>query len=78
MTGSYALIGLPDRPVSVTNHGKYYLAGETINTVRLISDAQQTLKDAGLMQNETHTTMMFIKPLAKVSDLAMSAHAQNM
>jgi hypothetical protein len=25
MTGSYALIGLPDRPVSATNPGKYYI-----------------------------------------------------
>jgi hypothetical protein len=42
-----------------------------------MSDAQQTLTDTSLMQNETHTTMTFIKPLAKASDLAMSAHAQN-
>jgi hypothetical protein len=77
MTGSYAVIGLPDRPVSATNPGKYYLEGETANAVWLMSDAQQTLTDTSLMQNETHTTMKFTKPLAEVGELAISATAQN-
>jgi hypothetical protein len=77
MKGSYAVIGLPDRPVSATNPGKYYLGGESVNTVRLMSDAQQTLTDTSLMQNETHTTMTFTKSLAEVGELALSATAQN-
>jgi hypothetical protein len=77
MTGSYAVIGLPDQPVSATNPGKYYLGGETVNAVRLMPDAQQTLTDTSLMQNATHTSLSFTKPLAEVGELAISATAQN-
>jgi hypothetical protein len=77
MTGSYAVIGLPDQPLSATNPGKYYLGGETVSTVRLMSGAQQTLTDTSLMQNETHTTMRFTKPLVEVGELAIDAMATN-
>jgi hypothetical protein len=77
MVGSYAVIALPDQPVSATNPGKYYMRGETVNTVRLMPTAQQTLTDTSITQNSTHTTMKFTKPLAEAGELAISATAQN-
>jgi hypothetical protein len=77
MVGSYAVIALPDQPVGATNPGKYYMGGETVNTVRLMPTAQQTLTDTSITQNSTHTTMKFTKPLVEAGELAISATAQN-
>lgn len=73
MVGNMAVVGTPiDNKVA-----KYYLGGKTTSTVRQAEDDKQTLTDAMIMQNETHTVMRFTKPLEEPGELAVSAEGSN-
>ena len=69
MTGSLAVVGLPDQPPSATNPGKYDMTSTSTSGVTLVEDAQQTLVDATVVQNETHTVLTFSKYLQEEGDL---------
>jgi hypothetical protein len=73
MIGTDAVIGLPNDPVSVTNPAKYILASKSASGVTELSTAQQTLQDASITQNATHTVLAFTKFLAEESEVELLA-----
>jgi hypothetical protein len=73
MIGSDAVIGLPDEPMSAANPAKYNLGAKSPNGVRELSTAQQTLQDASITQNATHTVLSFTKFLAEESEVQLGA-----
>lgn len=77
MVGGEAVIGLPDEPVSATNPGKYQLAGESVSGVRLFPSDQQTLMNASIYQNDTHTILTYTKLLEEAGELSVSATDAN-
>ena len=67
MIGSLAVIGLPD----VASAGKYDMTSYTTSGVTLMPEAQQTLQDASVVQNETHTVLQFSKYLVEEGEPTM-------
>ena len=66
MVGNTAVIGLPDEPVEPgVNPAKYFLGGKVDSAVTRVPDAEQTLTDASIVQNATHTVMTFTQPLVQ-------------
>jgi hypothetical protein len=73
MIGTDAVIGLPNDPVSATNPAKYILASKSNSGVTELSTAQQTLQDASITQNATHTVLTFTKLLVEESEVELLA-----
>jgi hypothetical protein len=73
MIGTDAVIGLPNDPVSATNPAKYILASKRTSGVTELSTAQQTLQDASITQNTTHTVLTFTKLLAEENEVELLA-----
>ena len=73
MIGSTAVIGLPDSSVSSSNPAKYDMTSYTTSGVTLMTQAQQTLQDATVVQNDTHTVLQFSKYLIEDGEVAIDA-----
>jgi len=74
MLNQIAVIGLPGEPNSQTNPGKYLLAskaGKSLNT--LLSAEEQTLENASISQNDTHTVLKFTQRVAELENVPISA-----
>jgi Eukaryotic cytochrome b561 len=72
MGGSLAVIGLPEEPLSASNPGKYDL----VTYGATLSD-QQTIFDAAIVQNDTHSVLTFSKFLKESGELELSATGRN-
>ena len=59
MVPNVAVIGLPDEGTVL----KYNLGGKDVSAVTLLEEDRQSLTDTIISQNETHTVLMFTKPL---------------
>ena len=77
MIGSEAVIGLPDEPVSPTNPAKYRLSARSNAGIEILPDAQQTLTNANIVQNDTHTVLTYTKLLEEDGELPISAIEAN-
>jgi hypothetical protein len=73
MIGTDAVIGLPNDPVSATNPAKYILEAKRTSGVTELSTSQQTLQDASITQNTTHTVLTFTKLLVEESEVELLA-----
>ena len=78
MLGSIAVIGLPDQPNSDTNPAKYLLGSKTqLSAIELLDSTQQTLDDATISQNDTHTVLKFTKKLVEDDEVPISGTGPN-
>jgi hypothetical protein len=59
--------------VDVTNPAKYILASKSNRGVTQLATSQQTLQDASITQNATHTVLSFTKLLVEESEVLLSA-----
>jgi hypothetical protein len=77
MVISDAVIGVPEEyneAIPNVNPGKYRMTTESYNGsgVKLLPSSHQTLKDASISLNETHTVLRFTKKLVEEGELAIS------
>lgn len=79
MVPGYAVIGLPGLPNSSTNPGKYNMGGEYVGAggVYLMDNSMQTLTNASVTSNATHTMMKFTKRLEESGDLTINGKGSN-
>lgn len=77
MIGSEVVIGVPDSEAGPTNPGKYALSERSLNGVNLLPNEQQTLIDAIIEQNETHTVLRFTKLMEEDGEHSISATEPN-
>jgi hypothetical protein len=77
MIGSDTIIGLPDEPISATNPAKYNLGSKNANAAQQLSTTQQTLQDASITQNTTHTVLSFTKLLVEVGESELVANGRH-
>lgn len=77
MVGSHVVIGFPEEANSVTNPGKYVLSGKSNAGVQLLPNELQTLQEASIEQNATHTTLSFTKLLEEDNEPSFSADGSN-
>ena len=75
MVGSEAVLGLPDDENGLTNPGKYDLNARDTSGVRLMGNPQQTLKNATIEQNSTHTVLTFTKLLVETDEHTISTES---
>ena len=73
MIGSQTVTGWPDQDLSLTNPGKYDMTTETEAGVILMDDSRQTLTNATIFQNDTHTVLKFTKILEEANENPISA-----
>jgi hypothetical protein len=73
MRGSQAVIGWPNDANSLTNPGKYDMTSEDASGVVLMQDSRQTLTNATIDQNNTHTVLTFTKILEEANENGISA-----
>jgi hypothetical protein len=73
MVGGEAIIGVPDSGVVQ----KYNLNSESTSGVVAMDDASQTLIDASIDQNATHTVLTYTKLLQENGELSISQDALN-
>ena len=76
MIGSQAVTGWPDQDLSLTNPGKYDMTTETEAGVILMDDSRQTLTNATIFQNDTHTVLKFTKILEEPNENSISASGE--
>jgi hypothetical protein len=79
MVPGYAVIGLPGLPNSATNPGKYIMGGLYAGPggVYLMDNSMQTLRNATVATNATHTIMQFTKRLIESGELAIDGEGSN-
>lgn len=77
MVNTTAIIGLPNQPNSNTNPGKYYLGGKLQSAVQLVESDRQTLMNASIYQNDTHTVLKFTKHLVEFDETTISPTDSN-
>ena len=77
MIGAEAVIGLPDAEVSSTNPGKYGLGSLDPSGTILMDSSRQTLTNADIVQNSTHTVLTFTKPLVESGEHELFSTAAN-
>jgi hypothetical protein len=70
MVGGEAVIGRPEKPNSSSNPGKYLMSSEAFRGVDLME--AQTLMDATIEQNDTHTVLTYTKFLEETGELSIS------
>jgi len=75
MTGSEAVIGIPDESNSSINPGRYMLGGYTQALVSLMEN--QTLSDASIVQTDTTTTLTFSKLLSEEDGMSIKPDGTN-
>jgi Eukaryotic cytochrome b561 len=73
MIGSLAIIGIPGQTVGAANPGKYAINQKSLSGVSLLPDAQQTLMDGNIEQNDTHTMLTFTKRLVEPGEISIIA-----
>jgi hypothetical protein len=73
MIGGEAVIGRPEEADSANNPGKYIMTGESTNGVNLME--AQTLMNATIEQNDTHTILTYSKYLDEAGELTISQTA---
>ena len=76
MIGSQAVIGWPDKEPSLTNPGKYDMNTLTSEGVVLMKNSRQTLTNATIVQNSTHTVLKFTKILEESNENSISSTAK--
>ena len=70
MLGSEVVIGLPDEPIiSKTNPAKYFLLFRSPLGINPLSSEQQTLMNANVVQNDTHTVLTYTKLLEEKDEI---------
>lgn len=67
MIGSEAIIGLPDEPVGMSNPGKYDLGAYSVSAITIKDN--QSLMDSSILQDDSTTTMTFVKLLEEPDEL---------
>mmetsp|Transcript_64686 Transcript_64686/g.173243 ORF Transcript_64686/g.173243 Transcript_64686/m.173243 type:complete len:393 (-) Transcript_64686:233-1411(-) len=79
MIGNVAVIGEPgvESTADSPNPAKYFLGSFGLSGVGRVSGARQTLADASISQNATHTTLRFTKLLEEADELAISDSESN-
>jgi hypothetical protein len=77
MAGSEVIIGVPGSAVGPTNPGKYVLSSQSLAGVTLLPSEQQTLIDATIEQNETHTVLRYSKLMEEDGEFSLSADEPN-
>lgn len=73
MIGGEVVTGAPEEENSSTNPGKYIMTSDSFRGVNLMENAQQTLMDASIIQNDTHTVLTYTKYLQEPSEWNISA-----
>ncbi|KAI2508617.1 putative catecholamine binding [Fragilaria crotonensis] len=73
MIGAQAVIGWPNDALSLTNPGKYDMTSESESGVVLMDNSRQTLENATIVQNGTHTVLTFTKLLEESNENSISA-----
>lgn len=76
MINSLAVIGLPDDDTTTTNPGKYVLNSKDVGGVTQ-DGVQQTLQNATITQNGTHTILQFTKLLEEVGEISINGTGHN-
>ena len=69
MIGSQAVVGWPDDALSSTNPGKYDMSSKSPDGVVLMENSRQTLTNATIVQNSTHTVLKFTKILEESNEI---------
>lgn len=77
MVGAEAVIGLPAVAVSSTNPGKYGLGSYDPSGTQLMDSSRQTLTDADIVQNSTHTVLTFTKALVESGEYELFSTTAN-
>jgi hypothetical protein len=77
MAGSEVIIGVPGSAVGPNNPGKYTLSSQSLSGVILLPSEQQTLIDATIEQNETHTVLRYSKLMEEDGEFSLSADEPN-
>jgi hypothetical protein len=79
MVPGFSVIGLPGLPNSATNPGKYIMAQQYPGPggVYLMDNSMQTLTNASVTTNATHTIMQFTKRLEETGVLTINGQGSN-
>ena len=77
MVPGFAVIGVPAVASGLSNPGKYQLNGYGIEYVNLLNQSRQTLQNASILQNATHTTLSFTKRMHEIGEYEIHGNGSN-